>query len=196
MIQEMVSIRRAVALVLLSLPMFGLWMQVPEPDDQLSATDYQPQPLPTGFRELQLGLDLEEIQERLSRDPNFFFRGEPDVSLLKTPNESIIECEGTYYIAWGIFQFHEKSLYSITLRFDPALMDFSTLFSQLLDKYGEFDSLDPKSVRWENEEILLLLEKPATLKYLYLPTFNAIRAQRKVGEDVELRERALLLDEL
>lgn len=153
-------------------------------------------PLPRGFRALQLGLSLEAAREILEGEPNFLFRGEPDVSLLSRPNESLIDSRGAGYIERGIFQFHEKVLYSITLVFDPEMMDFSTIFAALVEKYGPFLSLDPTTVRWENDEVRLFLEKPCTLKYLYWPTFEDIRRRAVREESLRALSKAEFLDQL
>lgn len=154
------------------------------------------EPLPRGFRDLQLGLSLEAAREILRGESNFLFRGEPDVSLLARPNESLIDSRGAGYIERGIFQFHEKVLYSITLIFDPETMDFSTVFAALTEKYGPFLSLDPRAVRWEDEEVRLFLEKPCTLKYLYWPTFEKIRRQAVREESLTALNKAEFLDQL
>jgi hypothetical protein len=153
-------------------------------------------PLPRGFQEIQLGLTLEQVREALEAEPYFAFRGDPDVSLLARPNEQIIEAEGAHYIQRGIFQFSEKILYSITLVFNPSLMDFSTLFSTLEGKYGPFTSLDPSLVIWENEEIRMILEKPATLKYLHRPTFEALSQQSRREESFRALDKADFLERL
>jgi len=153
-------------------------------------------PLPRGYQNIQLGLTLDQAREALEAEPSFVFRGDPDVSLLARPNEQIIEAEGAYYIRRGVFQFSEKILYSITLVFNPSLMDFSTLFATLQNKYGPFTSLDPSSVIWENDEVRLILEKPATLKYLYRPTFEALSRQARREESFRALDKADFLERL
>lgn len=153
-------------------------------------------PLPRGFRDLRLGLSLEETREILMAEPYFLFRGEPDVSLLARPNESLIDSRGAGYIERGIFQFHDRILYSITLVFDSEMMDFSTVFSTLTEKYGPFLSLDPAVVRWEDEEVRLSLEKPCTLKYLHWPTFENLRREAVREENLRALSQSDFLDQL
>ena len=118
------------------------------------------------------------------------------MSLLSRPNEQIIETEGAQYLKQGIFQFNDKILYSITLVFNPSLMDFSTLFSTLEGKYGPFTALNPSSVMWEDDEVRMILEKPATLKYLHRPTFEALAQEARRGESLQALSKSDFLERL
>ena len=74
---------------------------------------------PLGFAEIEMGMELDRVKELLTRDSQFKFRGDPDVSLLASPNESLIETEGFSFIDRAYFQFHEGKLYTIILALDP-----------------------------------------------------------------------------
>ena len=101
------------------------------------------QSAPAGFAEIEMGMGLERVKELLKGDSQFNFRGDPDVSLLASPNESLIETEGTSFIDRAYFQFHQGKLYTIILSLDPERIDHYTMYSTLVERYGEPSSLDP-----------------------------------------------------
>jgi hypothetical protein len=141
-----------------------------------------PEPLPAGFRSIRLGLDSETVKQRLEEDSYFIYRGEPDVSMLAEPNRSLIECRGFRFIDRAFFQFYEERLYTIILRLNPEEFDYYSIYSTLIKKYGESDSLNPEQVIWENEEIRLSLERPLSVKYIELKTFSSILEEAEADE--------------
>ncbi len=122
--------------------------------------------LPMGFREIVIGITLDQAKEIIPADGNFNYRGDPDVSMLLVENTSIIETKGYNYILNGYFQFYNEILYSITLILDTKKIDYYTIFTQFINKYGKYDSLNPDVVIWENDNVRISLEKPLTLKYV------------------------------
>lgn len=151
--------------------------------------------LPMGFRGITLGLELEEAKVAIAEDGYFDYRGDPDVSMLLTENRSIIESRGKFYLESGYFQFYNEKLYSITLVFDREEMDYYTMFTTFKNKYGDFKSLSPQRVLWENDRVRITLEKPLTLKYLDLEVFNEIVEEDLTQEAVEERLKKGFLDE-
>lgn len=151
------------------------------------------EPLPPGFRDLRLGMTLEAVKDELERDGLFFYRGDPDVSLLRKPNQTVIETEGVTFIRKAFFQFHEKKLYIIILRLDQDTIDYYTLYTTLTAKYGPSDYLDPDQVVWENERVRMALERPLQVKYIDLDVFNERTTEQKAEESMEsiLRNRFL-----
>ncbi len=73
------------------------------------------QTLPTGFNQIQLGMELEAVQAALEADGNFNYRGEPDVSMLRSRNDSLIQCDGFDFIQEASFQFVDGGLFTMTL---------------------------------------------------------------------------------
>ena len=129
---------------------------------------------PVGFAEIEMGMELDQVKEALKRDAQFRFRGDPDVSLLASPNESLIETKGLSFIDRAYFQFHEGKLYSIILALDPERIDHYTMYTTLVGRYGEPTSLDPSEVLWEFDTIRMALERPLSVKYVDTATFNDI----------------------
>jgi len=139
-------------------------------------------PVPKGFGELALGQDLERVKEILLEDPNFDFRGDPDVSLLLRPNESLIECRGFAFIDRGYFQFYEKTLYTITLVMNERMIDHYTLYTRFASKYGEPVRLSPTGAEWESEEVLFVLERPLSVKYVDRTTFELLKRRGRIED--------------
>ncbi|MDR1894509.1 MAG: hypothetical protein LBQ61_07485 [Spirochaetales bacterium] len=139
---------------------------------------------PRGFRNLLLGMSLEAVKEELQRDPWFFFRGDPDVSLLLAPNESLIDCRGSGYIRRAAFQFDQGRLFIITLMIDSRRSDYYSLFLTLQERFGEFESLSPDKVVWDDGQTRLTLERPLTVKYIDRAVFDRKLAEARAGADL------------
>ena len=150
---------------------------------------------PTGFNLIELGLDLDEVKEVLEADSNFFFRGDPDVSMLARPNEALIETEGTTFVSRAFFQFHERNLYIIILELDADRMDHFTMYATFLERYGDPDYLDPNEVVWDFGEVRLSLERPLRIKYVDVPVFESILASERQVESLRRVSRDGFLDQ-
>ncbi|WP_053228051.1 hypothetical protein [Spirochaeta cellobiosiphila] len=122
--------------------------------------------LSKGFDNIFMGDSFELVQQKLTENNLFNYRGSPDVSLLDEPNTTLIECRGFSYINWASFQFIDNKLYIITLELNPEETDHYTMYTTLVRKYGESTELDPEAVRWIGDNIILSLERPLTVKYV------------------------------
>jgi hypothetical protein len=163
-------------------------------DETGDETVTEVQELPRGFRNLSLGMQLDEVKQELIRDTYFLFRGDPDVSMLARPNSTLIECRGFIYIDRAFFQFDEEKLYTIILKLNPNELDFYSVFTQLTEKYGESDYLDPEQVVWKNDSVQLSLERPLSVKYIDLEIFESIRESARVEESVKAASRKDFLE--
>lgn len=134
--------------------------------------------LPTSFHEIGLGMGLDDVKNMLKTDESFAYRGERDVSLLQTKNRSVIESEGVYFVKRGSFQFYNEKLYTIIVQMNPDNIDYYSIYSNLIEKYGEPGFVDQKKAIWENEGVRLVLERPLTIKYIDTATFKEIVASR------------------
>ena len=150
----------------------------------------QEPPPPEGFRSIRLGMELDTVKQLLQEDPLFAYRGDPDVSLLPQPQQTLIECEGTSYIRRAFFQFHERRLYIMILALDPERLDYYTLYATLSGKYGDPGRLDPSEAVWEFDGLRLSLERPLSVKYIDTGTFRQLQEEAEAGEDL----RALAKD--
>ncbi len=153
-----------------------------------------PAPVPRGFGDLTLGRDMEQVKDILLDDPNFNFRGDPDVSMLMRPNESLIECKGFSFIDRAYFQFYEKRLYIITLDMREEMLGHYTLYRTFTEKYGEPDRLSPTESVWESAETLFILERPSTVKYIDRETFEMLKRQGRMEESARDLSREQFLE--
>lgn len=151
--------------------------------------------LPMGFRDIKVGLTMDEAKIVIENDGYFKYQGDPDVSMLLTDNRSIIESRGNFYIENGYFQFYEETLYTITLVLDPLEIDYHTMFTTLTKKYGKYNSLSPSKVLWENDKIRISLEKPLTVKYVGLGIYNALIEEDTTQKAIQEKLREDFINE-
>jgi hypothetical protein len=157
-------------------------------DIEAAASEDRPVQPPQGFRSVELGMELDTVKRLLQEDPLYAYRGDPDVSMLPQPQQTLIECAGTSYIRRAFFQFHERRLYILILALDPEKLDYFSLYSTLTEKYGAASSLDPSAAVWEFQGLRLSLERPLSVKYIDTEVFERLQEEGKAGQD--LRELA------
>jgi hypothetical protein len=145
----------------------------------------QPAAAPRGFRGIELGMELDQVKERLAGDALFDYRGDPDVSLLPTPQQTLIEVTGSSFIRRAFFQFHERKLYVLILVLDTQRLDYFTMYSTLTGKYGDCTRLDPTEAVWEFAGMRLALERPLSVKYLDMQVFDALREQGQARQTLQ-----------
>lgn len=151
------------------------------------------EPLPRGFQEFTLGQSLEEVKDLLGRSPSFRYRGEPDVTFLLRPNTHLIEVEGGFFIRRGLFQFREDRLIVITLELDPSRIDYFSVFTTLSEKYGPPDRLDPAGAFWQDEDVVVSVEKPLSVKYQDRRALEEIRRAVGVRQTIQALTREQFL---
>ena len=149
--------------------------------------------LPRGFREIELGMGRDEVIEALKRDPLYSYRGPEDVTLLPSPNQSLIDVSGLSFVRRGFFQFYDGKLWVIILVMNEDKIDHYSLYTSLSSKYGEPGLLDPKEARWEDGQTRVALERPLTLRYMDLPAFDELAGKSSVEQTVVDLERAEFL---
>ena len=152
--------------------------------------------LPNGYREIRLGMSLEQVKENLQEDAIFNYRGERDVSLLTGKNQTIIETSSESWLENCWFQFYNDELYSIIINFNPEYFDYNTIYNTLTDSYGIHSEMDPKRVVWETAAITMSLEKPISVKYLDNYIFEDIRDLSMIKETKMEETRQSLLEDL
>lgn len=153
------------------------------------------QELPRGFREITFGLDREEVGALLIEDPNFNYRGDPDVQFLPRREQVVIDTAGFDFVSRGYFQFRDNELYSIIIKLDPGQMDYFSMFTQFSNSYGPPVRLSPQQAVWEQDGVRLALEKPLSVKYLDLVVFNEIREQGQMRESERGEARRNFLEQ-
>jgi len=139
---------------------------------------------PRGFRSIELGMQLEQVKQLLLADPLYDYRGDPDISLLPQPPQTLIETTGSSFVQRAYFQFDQDRLFIMILAMDPERFDYYTLFSTLSEKYGQPESLNPTEAVWRFEGLRLSLERPLSVKYIDSVVFERLKQEGQVQEDL------------
>lgn len=164
------------------------------------ASSTEKEALPQGYKGISLGMELEETKETLIQNPEFGYNGDRDVSLIPGDNKILIETDatralGSIYLTQCWFQFYENKLYIITINMNTQKMDYYTMFTTLCNKYGEPKALDPSKATWEDDEVILILEKPLSLKYIDKTTYTQLQNYANIQASAEEVTRQMFLDE-
>ena len=162
-----------------------------------SKTDEKPaEPLPVAYRDISLGMPVDNVKKMLKADSIYGYRGERDVSLLPTQNRVLIESEGLSFLNRSWFQFYKDKLYTMTFKLDADRVDFYSVFKSLQDKYGEPTSLDPEKIVWKDDRVTLSLERPLVIKFIDTQVFAEIQNTSKVNKSTEELTRKGFLESL
>ena len=131
-------------------------------------------------------MDRDTVIAALKKDPIFNYRGPEDVSLLPSPNQSLIDVSGLSFVERGFFQFYEGKLWVMILVLNSDKVDHYSIYTTLAAKYGEPGLLDPQEARWQDTTTRMALERPLTLRYMDMTVFSALNtgsaAQASVKE--------------
>lgn len=145
-----------------------------------------------GFDTLTLGMDYQSALNALDFSSNFIYNSQMPMWIESNP---VIAANGKGFVDKGYFQFYNGALYSITIELNRNRIDFFTLFMQLQQKYGKYKSFSPTIVRWEDENALLSLEKPLTLRYLEKRIHSQLIESSKVKESQKQKMREDFLEQ-
>jgi hypothetical protein len=151
--------------------------------------------LPRQFRELSLGMGLDDLKSALQKDGLFSFRGDRDVSLLPAREQSLVETTGRSFIRRAFFQLRDGQVFIMAFTLNTAVIDHYSMFTHFVQKYGEPAYLDPKETVWETEDTRVALERPLTVKYIDKTVFNDIITESGIVESRQVQEREDFLDE-
>ncbi|MDE7140990.1 MAG: hypothetical protein K2O09_09615 [Treponemataceae bacterium] len=150
--------------------------------------------LPDGIGGIALGMSLDEVKAALKKNHEFGYRGDRDVSFSPPRDgrkQPLIETDGRFasfsYFERCWFQFDEENkLYIITVNLNQEKIDHYSIFKTLCEKYGKPDQLSPRKSQWSDENVLMSVERPLSLKYIDAKTFNerqeAANVQKTIGE--------------
>jgi len=155
----------------------------------------QASPVPLGFQDIVLGMDMDSVKKQLVTNPNFVYRGDPDVSMLSRPSETLIECRGAAFIDRAFFQFFEARLFTIILVLDPRQIDHFSVYTRLTEKYGPPSSLSPEESVWESETVRFSLERPLSVKYVDKPVLDKIRVETEAKKPFSIQFQREFLDQ-
>jgi len=160
-----------------------------------SGSEDEQKPLPRQFREITLGMGLDNLKEALQKDKLFNFRGDRDVSFIPTREESLVETTGSSFVRRAFFQLRDGELFIMSFTLDTGLMDHYSMFTNLVAKYGQPSFLDPKEALWETDDTLIILERPLTIKYIDKKVFTDIISESSLIQSRRVKERQEFLDE-
>ncbi len=141
--------------------------------------------VPRAFRNIELGMEMDEVKALLAADGVFAYRGDPDVSLLPRPNESLIEVSGISFVRRAFFQFYEGKLFVMIFALNEKEMDHYSVFTSLSAKYGKPDSLSPSESVWADDATRMSVERPLAVKYIDLAVFNALKTAGTAQQSYE-----------
>lgn len=167
---------------------------IPE-SERPSLAPENPEELPRQFRDLGLGMDLDELKQALAKDGLFSFRGDRDVSFLPIREQTLVETTGLSFIRRAFFQLDQGQVFIMAFSLDTRLMDHYSVYTSLVRKYGEPLSLDPSEAVWESDETRLSIERPLTVKYIDKTVFNRLIDESKALESSQLFMREEFLRE-
>jgi len=153
------------------------------------------QVLPRQFRQLSLGMKLDDLKEALIKDGYFNFRGDRDVSFLPVREQSLVETTGSSFIKRSFFQLRDGSVFIMAFTLNTEIIDYYSIFNQFTDKYGEPSYLDPKIAVWETDETRISIERPLTVKYIDKIVFNDIINESGLIESGQVQRRQEFIDE-
>ncbi|MBN2511067.1 MAG: hypothetical protein JXB03_12380 [Spirochaetales bacterium] len=150
--------------------------------------------LPKGYLGVEVGLSLDEVKAALFAHPYLRFRGDPDVSLLKRTEERLIQCEGSGFVDRAAVQLKDNAVYLVSFLLNVEAIDYYSMYTALVEKYGEPASLSPTQAVWDDERIRMSLEKPLTVKYLDIAVFSGILDATQQEKSLNAAEREDFLE--
>jgi hypothetical protein len=177
------------AACVLGLP--GVWAQ----DAAAAGEQEEEKTLPTQFREIVLGMSLDDLKAALEKDSMFNFRGDRDVSFLPAREESLVETSGSSFVRRAFFQLRDGALFIMAFTLNTGMMDHYSVFTDLVGKYGPPSYLDPKEAVWETEETRVSIERPLTVKYIDKKVFDDIISESTLIESRRVQQRQEFLNE-
>ena len=150
--------------------------------------------LPSGYGGVNLGMTVEDTKKALQQNSDFGYNGDRDVSLLPGENRVLIETDARDFAKWSFleqcwFQFYDDKLYTIMLNLNKKKVDYYSVYSSLVKKYGEPAEFSPERAVWKNDDVQLSLERPLILKYIDLQVFNSLVNEAMVDKTAQEKLR-------
>jgi len=75
------------------------------------------------------------------------------------------------------------------------IIDHYSVFTQLVEKYGQPNYLDPSSAVWETDSTRIAVERPLTVKYIDKAVFNDIISESGLIESGQVKLRQDFLND-
>ena len=169
---------------------FSLCVFAAENSGQNDPNKKWPEKLPFGYGDIKLGMTVDEVKEALLKNREFGYRGDRDVSFSPMDNQVLIETDATLagfsYFDRCWFQFADGKLYIITINLNKEKIDHYSVFTALCSKYGGPNQINPRKSQWQDDDVMMSLERPLALKYIDAKVFadrqNQAKVQKTYGE--------------
>lgn len=152
--------------------------------------------LNSGYKDIKLGMSKDQVSGLLKKSVDFDAQREEVLSIRLEPDSEIISAKGRGYINRAYFHFSKGVLFQIFMLFDHKKIDYYSLLKNNTKKYGNPQNFDPESSSWENKEIKIVIEKPSSIKYLFLPIWNDLIKKDSSPDDLNLEMRNKFIDNL
>jgi hypothetical protein len=161
----------------------------------LTGIHAQENTLPRQFRQLVLGMSLDDLKENLLADEMFNFRGDRDVSFLPARDQSLVETTGSSFIRRAFFQLRDGEVFIMAFTLNTEIIDHYSIFTQFVQRYGEPSYLDPMTAIWETDETRIAIERPLTVKYIDKNIFDDIVSESGLIQSGQVQRRQEFLNE-
>lgn len=138
-------------------------------------------------------MPFDEVKTQLTRDMSFGYRGERDVSLLPG-SRVLIETPGYSFFSRCWFQFYQEKLYTIIFTLDQSMIDYFSMFNTFTEKYGPPSVFSPQQAQWTDNNTVLTLEKPLTVKYVDKKVFDELQNKSVIKKSADETVRSDFLN--
>lgn len=152
-------------------------------------------PLSDGYKDIKLGMNQAQVKSILGKSIDFSINKEEILTMRLEPDTEIISTEGLGFIISGYFHFSHDQLFQILLKLSETKIGYYYILTKFTNSFGKPNSLDPEKASWENDKVRIILEKPCTLKYIYLPVWNGL-VKEKEKNDLFEKDREKFVDGL
>jgi hypothetical protein len=152
-------------------------------------------PLSDGYKDIKLGMTQAQVKGILDKSVDFSINKEEILTMRLEPDTEIISTEGLGFIISGYFHFSHDQLFQILLKLSETKIGYYYILNKFTNSFGKPNKLDPEKATWENDKIRITLEKPCTLKYIYLPVWNGL-VKEKEKNDLFEKDREKFVDGL
>ncbi len=130
--------------------------------------------LSDGYQGIKLGMKKDQVMNIINNSPDFNPLKDEILTVRLEPDTEIITTEGTGFIELAYFHFHNEDLFQILFKISQDKIGYYTLLKNLTARFGNPKKLNPKKAYWENDRVKIVIEKPCTLKYQFLPVWNTL----------------------
>lgn len=162
----------------------------------LDTTSDSFEPLQNGYKSYILGMGQDEIEEELSNSSEFNIIREEILSVRMEPDTDIISTEGYGFVTRAYFHFNNEKLFQIYLIIDEQKVGYYPILKTYINKYGNPSSFSPDRAVWENNEVMVILEKPCTLKYVDKKVWDSLLSKDHTTDTVFDKIRRDFIDSL